>query len=152
MAEDVRRSATRWRPRFGSRGDAITEVSWRQFADICARHVCFPVLQMPASVAPGARRQTAEDRAEVIHITVPRVGVSPGGPTIVLRPWENRTLHDNALLRRRRRRGFIKSICGNLCASWWLPSAPNDSQRSSRRAAPNGRRLRRGYPPYRFPR
>ena len=107
---------------------------------------------MPASVAPGARRQTAEDRAEVIHHTVSRGSVSPGDPTIVLPPWENSTLHDNALLRRRRRRGFIKSICGNLCASWWLPSAPNDSQRSSRRAAPNGRRSRRGYPHYRSPR
>ena len=110
------------------------------------------MLQMTASVAPGARRQTAEDRAEVIHITVPRVGVSPGGPTIVLRPLENRTLHDNALLRRRWRRGFMKTICEHLCASCLLPSAPNGSQRSSRRAAPNGRRSRRGYPPYRFPR
>ena len=38
------------------------------------------MLQMTASVAPGARRQTAEDCAEVIHHTVSRGSVSAGGP------------------------------------------------------------------------
>jgi len=38
------------------------------------------VFQMTASVAPGARRQTAEDCAEVIHHTVSRGSVSAGGP------------------------------------------------------------------------
>ena len=38
------------------------------------------MFQIAASVAPGARRQTAEDCAEVIHHTVSRGSVSAGGP------------------------------------------------------------------------
>jgi hypothetical protein len=85
-------------------------------------------------------------RPEIWAQTFPRNGA------IVLPPEENKTLHNNALWRRRWRRGFMKSICDNLCASCWLHNAPNGSQHSSRRAVPNSRRSRRGYPRYRFPR